>query len=309
MRRRPALVIGALTSFIALGSPLALASGHGLVDSGWWFKSERPLVVGLPLTSPLPAEPPEAEPGQLVVSATDGEATAIAALRFELADGVSAVELSLMPERATDGADIMACIAGSGWSGADEGNWANKPLVDCATGSAPVVSSDETSVVDVSRLQVGNVVDIVLVPTRGSSFEVVFGAPRTADLIVRQAPRTETDLSPPRPTSTLIPSPDPPPPATTPRAALPPTDLGQSATTSATRGIEPVERSIGPQTAATGSASSAASTSPVVRIVAAAIGLLAIALWVRSRPQPAVAVVGGLGGFIAERSGRPRSLR
>ena len=155
-------------------------------SQGWWWKGNG----GYPVPVPSPA--PTTEEGQLVVAGAPDGATGIAAVRYTLDEGEAVQDLVL--EVAPGGesaatAVILACQAGSGWTGVENGPWSEKPSVDCASGAAEgTYAQDEaTFTFPVGPLQFGDQLNVVLVagtvegapaPLNGSSFQVVLQNPQ-----------------------------------------------------------------------------------------------------------------------------------
>lgn len=190
------LMIGAL---LVLAAPFAGAQdAASLDDSGWWARTNQD-----PLLSP--AAGPDVTPGQLAVEGAPEGATAIAALRATLpADAGSPVlTLGVVSELGADGAILLACQAGSGWTGAHAGPWAAKPNPDCAQSVQGIASDDGSEwTFALGPLQFGDQLNIVLTPgvdparpagLDGSAFRIVFERPSAASI---QVSESEGDFSP-----------------------------------------------------------------------------------------------------------------
>lgn len=192
MNRRLALAVS-LTAIVA-GAFLALAPAGAvpaprIVDSGWWWRLQSGAVTQLP-------PPPNVEEGMLQVQATPDRAQAIAAVSAELPDGQTGPVLTL---RVAEGGDqggaaavLLACNAGSGWTGEDAGRWDSAPVVDCSTSVNGVRSDDgATWTFALGSLQFEDRFNIVITPGHiegapegfdRSSFTLVFEEPTAADV-------------------------------------------------------------------------------------------------------------------------------
>ena len=187
MRRLRALcaVIALLASSWVLG---AEGSAAELTDAGWWwFGNQGP--------APLPAPPTVPAGGLLVAGSADG-AKAIAAVRFELAEGESNPVLTLTVaengDQGGEGAVLGACVAGSAWGGGENGGpWEAKPNAACSTGSVQGIrAEDGTSwTFGLAPLVVSGEVNVVITPGTvapdapvGSTFSLAFAPPTTAAL-------------------------------------------------------------------------------------------------------------------------------
>ena len=210
MKRRIVLsvslaVLGA--SFLVLAPSVEAV---GTPTSAWWSRlatttptDEVPagLPVGAPATPdtvPVGAVVPE---GQLLVEGAPDGATAIAAVRWELADGESSPSLVVpIGESSTVNPQsvVLACKTATPWTrpAALPGKWDSKPLVDgtrCVNG---VIAEDLSAIAfGVQPLLSGTVLDVVFVPGKdpnlapppgvpeppadvdGSAFRLVFDAP------------------------------------------------------------------------------------------------------------------------------------
>ena len=199
------LVVGSL--LIALGAP---ASAGDLADSGWWYV--RPGLSGQPPTVP--------EGGLYVAGAPDG-AVAIAGVRYTVSEDETEPKLTLevaapsaegdegeeepatpVPLPTDAGAPaapaeaqpvILACQAGSGWSGIEAGSADAAPKVACGVGSVPGEASADglTWTWDLSKLQLKTTVDVILVAGKvkdlpdganGSTFQIAFAKPTSESL-------------------------------------------------------------------------------------------------------------------------------
>lgn len=309
MRRLATVAVAATASLGALVAGAHADEGARLADAGWWYRASSPVpplpVLGASPVDPLASPPPRADDGELVVASKGGEATAIAALRFELPPAGKATTLRLPVARTTGAGSVVACLSGSAWSSADGGAWADKPLADCEAGSAtPSRRSDGAIEFAVDDLQVGTTVDLVLVPGAGADLEVVFARPRAADLTVGLV---APDVAPERDVMSLAPaSPVTPDAGGPPAVALQPPELGRASTGVVARAEVPEARVV--STAASGSPPAIRNGTP--RAVALAVAFAAAAyLGLRRRSTLAPEGPRGVAAFVAVRTGVPRRLR
>ena len=113
--RRVGLLAGSL--LVAAGAPASAATASSIDDTGWWSRANQDATIGGALVFP------DVSAGQLLVEGTPEGATAIAALRATLPEGTGQPVLTLHAASATGGdtAVLLACQAGSGWTGAHAG--------------------------------------------------------------------------------------------------------------------------------------------------------------------------------------------
>lgn len=191
MRPVRAALGGALVAAAAAVALLPVtADAATLAQAGWWWRANE----GLPVPPPAPPNVPDG--GLMVAGAPDG-ATAIAALRFELAEGESSPTLTLeVAENGDQGGEtalLAACLTGSAWQPETAGAWGSKPFPACAQGSVTGIRSDDgaTWAFALAPLVVDGLVDITLVPgtdpalpagASGSTFQLVFDPPTAASL-------------------------------------------------------------------------------------------------------------------------------
>ena len=205
MRRALRVVASVLlvcgTVLIGFGAPAGAAE---LADSGWWYV--RPGLSG---------QPPNVPEGGLYLAGTPDGAISVAALRFTVGEDETEPELTLKASQAgapEEGEEppvpvpagaapappaesqpvILACQAGSGWTGEEAGSADAAPKVACGAGSVPgEAAADGTWTWDLSKLQVKTTVDIILVAgkvkdlpegTNGSTFQLAFEKPSSASL-------------------------------------------------------------------------------------------------------------------------------
>ena len=205
--KRSRIAVAGLAVLMALAAfPGGGADAATLGDKGWWWFANagqtRLTPPGIPAVT-LPAGTPETPPpsdvpenGLLVERGATPEgqgATAIAAVRFELMSGESSPILELKATSTAGTPSLLACIAGSAWSGAHGGRWDYKPLVACDPASSGasvsgVAGAENVWTFNLSTLVVGadpeeggGTVDVVIVPAaaapeQSAPFRVVFDA-------------------------------------------------------------------------------------------------------------------------------------
>lgn len=195
MRRRlrlPAVVIVMVGAVLALSPTTAGAAD--LQAAGWWSRTSSPL--------PLNPTAPTAGEGQLVVQGEPGGANAIAALRWNLADGESSPVLTIT---SADGsvvppdALILACRAGTPWTEASGAPLEEAPKVDCGTSVNGIVADDGTITFSLGALVTDSTLDIVLTPgttpdDSGSTFSLVFDRPGPDALATTQGGADDTSF-------------------------------------------------------------------------------------------------------------------
>lgn len=213
MVRRTVRTLAAVALVVASGvvglAPSAGAQqASSLDDYGWWSRANQ----GAPLNSVISADVSE---GQLLVEATPEGATAIAALRATLPEGSTSpvLTLTVASDVGGDSADVLACQAGSGWTGAHGGEWGSKPSPDCAQSVQGIPSEDGSSwSFALAPLQFGDQLNVVLAPGAGSSFRVVFEQPSAASIEVSSS-SVEPDVEIPEVAPAQPAEESPPPPA------------------------------------------------------------------------------------------------
>jgi hypothetical protein len=330
MRRRLTRLAAGVV--VLVGSSLALepvgASGAASIDdSGWWWK----LQAGPGLL--LPGPPTVAE-GQLLVQGTPDGASAIAAIAATLVEGeVDPVLTLAVAEGGDTGGDqavLLACQAGSQWTGGDAKAWSEKPQPACDAGGVEGQRSVDGAswTFDLSALQFGDEVNVVLVPgtvegqpegANGSAFSLTFDAP-TSDAIQS----TEGALSLPPPPALVDGSGygDFGSPATSDAfesfegpigggsISLPPV---KAALPEAEQGLTPVAPSVQDRTPLLPAAVAVDPRSPHARAVGVLLLLLGgAAVYLTTRRQVPIGpegVPGGLGRWARPRWGSPPALR
>ena len=213
------------TVLIAIGAPVDAAE---LADSGWWYM--KPGLSGQPPNVP--------EGGLYLAGAPDGAVT-VAAVRFTVGEDETDPKLTLtasqvgapedggeepepapapvpVPVPAPGGATpapppeaqpvILACQAGSGWTGEDAGSADAAPKVACGTGSVQGEgAADGTWTWDLAELQLKTTVDIILVAGKvkdlpeganGSTFQLAFEKPTSESLETLEGAAPEPFLPP-----------------------------------------------------------------------------------------------------------------
>lgn len=221
---RTLAAVGLVAGGWLVAAPAAAEPASSVDDIGWWSRANQDPTLGGVLVFP------DVNPGQLLVEGTPEGATAIAALRATLPEGTGTPVLTLRAASAVgaEAAVLLACQAGSGWTGAHAGGWDAKPSPDCSQSVQGIPSEDgATWSFSLAPLQFGDQVDVVLTPgaaaeeqdSVGSTFRVVFERPDAADF----------DVSPvsaaPGPAPVDLPSPIAAPSAA---SAAPPTIGGAS---------------------------------------------------------------------------------
>lgn len=178
------------------------AGGRGeaaeLNDASWWWRGNTG-------PAPLPRPPTVPEGGLLVAGAPDG-ATAVAAVRYTLADGETSPILTLRVAENGDqggqGAVIGACASGSAWAGGEQGgNWDAKPNAACGASVQGLRSEDGlTWTFALEPLVTGTEVNVILTPGTvapdspvGSTFSLAFLRPDADALATTQGEATAPD--------------------------------------------------------------------------------------------------------------------
>lgn len=182
------LVIGAV--LLASGGVAAAKDASSIDDTGWWTRANQDALIGGALVFP------DVSPGQLLVEGTPEGATAIAALRATLPKDTTRPVLTLTAASAAgaDTAVLLACQAGSGWTGAHGGQWSAKPNPDCSQSVQGVPEGDEWTFA-LEALQFGDQLNVVFVPgvdpnsggSANSTFRIVFDRPTEASIQVSES--------------------------------------------------------------------------------------------------------------------------
>lgn len=182
------LVIGAM--LLATGGVAAAKDASSIDDTGWWTRANQDALVGSALVFP------DVSPGELLVEGTPEGATAIAALRATLPEDTTRPVLTLTATSAAgaDTAVLLACQAGSGWTGAHRGQWSAKPNPDCSQSVQGVPEGDEWTFA-LEALQFGDQLNLVFVPgvdpnsggSANSAFRIVFDRPSEASIQVSES--------------------------------------------------------------------------------------------------------------------------
>jgi hypothetical protein len=143
-RTTPLLVLALLLSLVPAGAG-ADATGATIDKTGWWnrLNSTASTPAG-PVTVP---PPPGIPPGDLVVGAAPGEATAVTAIGiqpdFDTGATVEQFTLRITEDAeassnvGTEGAVIVACPITEFWAGGDNGDWETRPAADCDAAAVP----------------------------------------------------------------------------------------------------------------------------------------------------------------------------
>ncbi len=183
------LLAGAL--LIAAGAPASAATASSIDDTGWWSRANQDATLGAALVFP------DVAAGQLLVEGTPEGATAIAALRATLPEGTGRPVLTLHAASSAGGdtAVLLACQAGSGWTGAHGGAWSAKPSPDCDTSVQGEPGDGDTWTFDLAALQFDDQINVVLVPgldpngggQAGSTFRIVFDRPSESSIEVSES--------------------------------------------------------------------------------------------------------------------------
>lgn len=258
-----ALLVVTGSGLLLLGSPAVAAD---VAATGWWSRTATndPLSESpQPLPFPNPTTPDTVPIGatvggeQMLVEGSPDGATAVAAIRWNLAEGESSPTLILpiSPGSSVSPASVvLACRAGAPWTPPDPspGRWESKPVVDAQACINGIVADDVSSIAfGLQPLVRKQVLDIVLVPGRladvpqlpiaqtdGSTFRWVFEAPSLESLetiensgfvegsgsVVVAPPSTEVEATPgvapppAAPVTAAVPATPPPPPASIPAA-------------------------------------------------------------------------------------------
>ena len=178
-----AIAAGAVLSWVPPASAVTVDG------AGWWWRTN---------TTTVPVEvPPRADVGtdQLLVEGEPEGATAVAAVRFKLAEGESSPILTITPTPDSvvpPTAVIQACRVGSAWSPAQGGKWERKPIADCFASVQGIPSDGGAITFALTPLQSGTDLEVVIVPgvdpnavndnAKFSAFSLKFTTPTAADL-------------------------------------------------------------------------------------------------------------------------------
>ena len=335
MHRRLVLTasfLAVLAGTMLLFVPVSAAPATRVIDSGWWWRLQTGALTQLP-------PPPNVEEGMLQVQGTPDQAQSIAAISAELPDGHASPVLTL---RVAEGGDqggatavLLACNAGSAWTGEDAGRWDSAPVVDCTESVTGIRSEDgATWSFPIGVLQFEDRFNIILVPgqvdeapegANGSSFTLVFEEPTAADIATTSG---ESPGANPPPLS------PPPPPETSGgvadgggfdsgQIAAPPA-VPAPAVPGATPSLEPEFQGstyTAPEREASTAPAVAAAVVPEPRTLARILGALVILaglgtafgvlrtdMFAGAAATSEAPVVGGLGRFTRERTAEPNSV-
>jgi hypothetical protein len=189
MRKRARAVAVVAMAAGAVLSWVPPASAVTVDGAGWWWRTN---------TTTVPVDvPPRADVGtdQLLVEGEPEGATAVAAVRFKLAEGESSPILTITPTPDSvvpPTAVIQACRVGSAWTPAQGGKWERKPIADCFASVQGIASDGGTITFALTPLQSGTDLEVVIVPgvnpdaandnAKFSSFSLKFATPTAADL-------------------------------------------------------------------------------------------------------------------------------
>ena len=314
---------------LAFSGPAAAGSGSTTIDDvGWWWRVQQ----GPPLP-PVPAPPTVPGDGIMVSGAPEG-ATAMGAVRMTLpaGDGAPVLTLQVVPDTAAglDTALLLACQAGSAWTGGSAQNWESAPSPLCEQSVQGQVADDGTTVTfPLGPLQFGDQINVILVPgadplqppgVNGSSFSVAFRRPTSADVETAAGfappppiapPAGATGFTPPASSGGFVPStfggsftaPALPPIA----AALPDDAQGRTATAPVDNPPLPTIPAGDDGPLRSGAARPLAAVLVLLGVLAAAGGWRRDAVATAAR-DTAEGPIGGLGRFARPRTGNPPEL-
>lgn len=334
MNRRLALAVSLLAVFAGSVLMLAPASAEPatrIVDSGWWWRLQTGAVTQLP-------PPPNVEEGMLQVQGDPTQAQAIAAISAALPDGHASPVLTL---RVADGGDqggaaaiLLACNAGSAWTGEDAGRWDSAPVTDCSSSVTGIRSEDgATWTFPLGALQFEDRFNIILVPgqiedapegANGSAFKLVFEEPTPADIETSEGQVPAAAPPPVSPGPTFQESAPVAAPADGGGFVAPPPNVPAPPLQGATPSLEPALQGstyTAPEREASTAPALPAVATPEPRTLARVFGALVLlaglgsAFALRRTETLAGAaatedspVIGGLGRFARERTTEPNSV-
>lgn len=328
---RTASFLAVLAGTVLMFAPASAETATRIVDSGWWWRLQTGALTQLP-------PPPNVEEGMLQVQGDPTQAQAIAAISAALPDGHASPVLTL---RVADGGDqggaaavLLACNAGSAWTGEDAGRWDSAPVADCSSSVTGIRSEDgATWTFPLVGLQFEDRFNIILVPgqiedapegANGSSFTLVFEQPTSADIETIKGQVPAADPPPVSPTPTFgesapggLPADDGGFVAAPPHVPTPPVQ-------GATPSLEPELQGstyTAPEREASTTPAVAAVATPEPRTLArilgalvllaglgSALGLLRTEMLAGAAATADAPVVGGLGRFTRERTAEPNSV-
>ena len=337
MKRRIALIasfVAVVAGTVLLFAPVSAAPATRIVDSGWWWRLQTGALTQLP-------PPPNVEEGMLQVQGAPDQAQAIAAISAELPDGHASPVLTL---RVAEGGDqggatavLLACNAGSAWTGEDAGRWDSAPVVDCSSSVTAIRSEDgATWTVPLGALQFEDRFNIILVPgqvdsapegANGSSFTLVFEEPEATDIATTPGQSPTADPPPISPPADQGFSSAPPPDTgggfDSGQVAAP-ADVPDLDVPAAAPSLEPELQGstfTAPEREASTAPEPVAAVVPEPRTLArilgalvllaglgAAFGLLRTDMFAGAAASADAPVVGGLGRFNRERTAEPNSV-
>lgn len=327
MTARLRLLMAAIAIVCVQALALSSARSATLIRTAWWTN----LHQGAADLSPLNPAPPAK--GGLTVGATPLGATAISGLHYTLDEGETSPVLHLTVDPSStnstaDGIVILACLAGAGWSegGGQDLSAAPPALCDAAHGGRSVTGQRDAAgtswIFPLASLQLGQVVDVLLVPAAASGtpvqpYQVNFAAPTARSMTTSPARTPDSEdgaLAPAATTtgqspaetpalgaSTPLPGAAPPPESTAAPAVAPLLSNDQQQRT-ATAPILQLARPLRLPT----------KLDPhripgwvrVLAVLEIAVGALLIAHGLRSQPSPDTdPALRGVGAFVSLRSG------
>lgn len=178
-------VIGAV--LVATTAVAAAKPASSIDDVGWWSRTNQNAILGSALATDVSEE-------EMLVEGTPEGATALSAFRATLPPDSRQPVLTLKATSAVGGdtAMLLACQAGSGWTGAEGGEWSAKPSPDCAE-SVQGVPEGDTWTFALGPLQFEDQLNVVLVPGldansgAGSTFRIVLERPTASSIQVSES--------------------------------------------------------------------------------------------------------------------------
>jgi hypothetical protein len=209
------LIVTTAGAVLVLGASSAQAAGA--TRQGWWTAANPTTPVGT-----LPAAPPTAPDvpadGLLVEGGSQGPA-AVAALLYDLPDGATPGNLTLVlapTTISTPNAVLQVCpLKSPGFSAVQGGPIASAPVYDCSKGQMVPLAADGTSyVLDVRSDVVLGSVAIALVPAAATD-RVVLSKPGPDSLSVLAPSSAAPDPSPVAAGSSTAPASQAPSPSAT----------------------------------------------------------------------------------------------